>query len=139
MTNNLGNLFSSAIGAIGGAVGGVPAGGPVGVPRLTGGLIPAMVGAVIDQPTILQRGGQAFGVAEGGKTTPEAIFRLARDERGNLGISAVGGGGDTINMSFPGVRSAADAKAMRATIGQQVRALRMADRGGRRGRRPAGE
>jgi TP901 family phage tail tape measure protein len=34
-------------------------------PRLTGGLIPAMVGAVIDQPTILQRGGSAYSVAEG--------------------------------------------------------------------------
>jgi TP901 family phage tail tape measure protein len=108
-------------------------------PRLTGGLIPAMVGAVIDQPTILQRGGQAFGLAEGGKTTPEAIFRLARDDRGNLGLAAVGGGGDTINMSFPGVRNAQDAKAMRATFGQQVRAIRMGDRRGRRGRRPAGE
>jgi len=108
-------------------------------PRLTGGLIPAMVGAVIDQPTILRRGDNAYSVAEGAKTTPEAIFRLARDERGNLGISAVGGGGDTINMSFPGVRTAQDAKAMRATFGQQVRALRMGDRRGRRGRRPAGE
>lgn len=109
-------------------------------PRLTGGLIPAMVGAVIDQPTILQRGGSAYGVAEGAKTTPEAIFRLARDERGNLGVAAVGGGGgDTFNMSFPGVRTAQDAKAMRATFGQQVRALRMGDRRGRRGRRPAGE
>jgi hypothetical protein len=77
--------------------------------------------------------------AEGAKTTPEAIFRLARDERGNLGVAAVGGGGDTINMSFPGVRNAQDAKAMRATIGQQVRSLRAGDKRGRRGRRPAGE
>ena len=143
VTNNLENLFSSAIGAIGGAVagGGVPAGVPVGVPRMTGGLIPAMVGAVIDTPTILQRGGSAYSVAEGGKTTPEAIFRLARDERGNLGVAAVGGGGggDTINMSFPSVRNATDAKAMRATIGQQMRALRAGDKRGRRGRRPTGE
>jgi TP901 family phage tail tape measure protein len=108
-------------------------------PRLTGGMIPAMVGTVIDQPTILQRGGSAYSVAEGGKTTPEAIFRLARDERGNLGVAAVGGGGDTINMSFPGVRNATDAKAMRSTFGQQVRAIRAGDKRGRRGRRPAGE
>jgi TP901 family phage tail tape measure protein len=108
-------------------------------PRLTGGLIPAMVGAVIDQPTILRRGDNSYSVAEGAKTTPEAIFRLARDDRGNLGVAAVGGGGDTFNMSFPGVRNAQDAKAMRSTFGQQVRAIRAGDKRGRRGRRPAGE
>lgn len=109
-------------------------------PLLTGGLIPAMVGAVIDQPTILRRGDNAYSVAEGAKTTPEAIFRLARDDRGNLGVAAVGGGGgDTFNMSFPGVRNATDAKAMRSTFGQQVRAIRAVDKRGRRGRRPAGE
>lgn len=109
-------------------------------PRMTGGLIPAMVGTVIDQPTILQRGRSAYSVAEGAKTTPEAIFRLARDERGNLGVAAVGGGGgDVFNMSFPSVRNATDAKAMRTTIGQQMRALRAGDKRGRRGRRPTGE
>ena len=49
------------------------------------------------------------------------------------------GGVAIISMNRPGVRNAQDAKAMRSTFGQQVRALRMGDRRGRRGRRPAGE
>lgn len=138
VTNNLEQLFSMATTAISGAIGGAPA--TPGVPRLTGGVIPAMSGQVVDQLGFLQRGDRTYSFAEGGKTTPEAIFPLERDSRGRLGVVAAGGGGgDTINMSFPGVRNATDAKAMRATIGQQVRALRAGDKRGRRGRRPAGE
>lgn len=133
---------SAAGGAAGGAVfragGGAAASGAS--PRLLGGLIPAMNGVVIDSPSYLQRGANTYGVAEGGETTPEAVFRLAKDERGQLGVRAVGGGGgDTFNMSFPAVRTAQDARAMRSTMGQQLRALKAGDRKGRRGRRPAGE
>jgi phage-related minor tail protein len=107
---------------------------------MLGGVIPAMGGQVVDQFGYLSRGDRTYSFAEGGKTTPEAIFPLERDARGRLGIAAAGGGGgDTFNMSFPAVRSAQDARALRATVSQQFRAAKAADRSGRRGRRPAGE
>lgn len=132
--------------ATGGASGAFGGGAAAGVaaffnrPRMLGGPIPAMNGAVIDSPSYLQRGQNLYSVAEGGETTPEAVFRLAKDQSGQWGVKAVGGsGGDTFNMSFPGVRSAQDARALRATMAQQWRALKAGDRKGRRGRRPAGE
>ena len=159
----LNSLFQSAATAIGGLMGGggPPQAGPqsptgqLGLTnqssiyggnlysfrnRMLGGPTPAMNGAVIDSPSYLQRGQNLYSVAEGGETTPEAVFRLAKDQSGQWGVKAVGGGGgDRITMNFPGVRSAQDARALRATMAQQLRAVRAGDRRGRRGRRPAGE
>lgn len=118
-----------------------PGGGNNYLGRLSGGLIPAMAGVVIDEFSFLRRGDKTYSVAEGGATTPEAVFRLAKDSKGNLGVTAVGGGGgggDTYNMSFPSVRNAQDARATRMTMSQRVRALRAADRSGRVGLRPPG-
>lgn len=125
---------TSAIGAPAG--GGYPnlTGGMV--PRMTGGVIPAMGGQVIDEFAFMRRGGRNYSVSEGGATTPEAIFPLQRDQQGRLGVVGAGGGGDTINISLPGVRTQQEARAVRATIGQQLRQLRDADRRGRRGMRP---
>jgi hypothetical protein len=107
---------------------------------MTGGVIPAMSGQVVDEFWFLRRGNRTYSLAEGGKSTPEAIVPLERMQDGRLGVaSGGGGGGTTINMAFPGVRTARDARAMRATIGQQVRQLRGADRRGWRGLRPAGQ
>lgn len=105
-------------------------------PQLTGGVIPAMGGQVIDEFAFMRRGGRNYSVSEGGATTPEAIFPLQRDQQGRLGVVGAGGGGDTINISLPGVRTQQEARAVRATIGQQLRQLRDADRRGRRGMRP---
>jgi TP901 family phage tail tape measure protein len=108
-------------------------------PNLAGGLIPAMAGQLIDSPSVLSRGGRNYSVAEGGGVTPEAIFPLQRDARGRLGIvGAGGGGGGPIVMNFPNVRTAQEARAMRATVGQTVRRLMDSDRRGRRGMRPPG-
>jgi TP901 family phage tail tape measure protein len=114
------------------------AGGNLYFPRLTGGVIPAMGGPVLDEFGFLRRAGKTYSFAEGGKSTPEAIFPLERHSRGRLGVVAAdgGGGGGTIVMNFPHVRTAADARAARATVGQQVRRMLDADRRGRRGLRP---
>ncbi|MFY9345581.1 MAG: phage tail tape measure protein [Planctomycetota bacterium] len=106
-------------------------------PQLTGGLIPAMTGTVVDDYGTLQRGGKSYSFAEGGGTTPEAIFPLQRDAQGRLGLVAADGGGQTtINMSFPGVRNGRDARDVRATAGQQLRQALDSDLRGRRGLRP---
>lgn len=146
LVNALGN-FGASLASGGGstAAGSSPSGGAATISgfsngrfsNMLGGVIPAMGGTVVDDYGILQRGGKQYSYSEGGATTPEAIFPLQRDSRGRLGIvGADGGGGSVINMSFPSVRTAQDARAMRATIGQQVRQLRDADRRGRRGLRP---
>lgn len=151
VTNNLAGLLSNLgqlIAGGGGSSSGPPAGTTITynpftgassstAPKLLGGVIPAMSGEVVDSFGVMQRGRKAFSFAEGGATTPEAIFPLARDDRGRLGVlGAGGGGGDRITMVFPGVRNQQDARAMRATIGQQIRQLREQDRRGRRGLRP---
>lgn len=106
--------------------------------NMTGGVIPALGGQVVDDFGMLTRGGRRYSFAEGGSTTPEAIFPLQRDSRGRLGVAAGdGGGGSVIHMSFPNVRNAADARAARATLGQRMRRLGIETRG-RRGLRPGG-
>ncbi len=106
--------------------------------RLSGGLIPALGGQVIDEPSFLQRAGRMYSVAEGGRSTPEAVLPLQRDDRGRLGVAAAGGGGGgTTNMIFPSVRNNRDARAVRATMGQRASELMaIANKKGRRGLRP---
>lgn len=140
----LANFFGSTPSA-GGTGGTGPAGSgfnngggdPYG-PNLSGGIIPALEGQIVTQPSFLQRAGRTYSVAEGGRSTPEVVMRLQRDQRGNLGVSAVGGGGGGVtNMVFPGVRNSRDARAVRATMGQRVGELAaVAARKGRRGLRP---
>jgi TP901 family phage tail tape measure protein len=114
-----------------------PGGGNNYLGRLSGGLIPAMGGAVVDEFSFLRRGSNTYSVAEGGATTPEAVFPLARNNRGQLGIiGAGGGGGESVTMVFPGVRNAQDARATRMTMSQRFRAAKAADRSGRVGLRP---
>jgi hypothetical protein len=139
VTNQLAGLLSQAGTALAGAFGGAAAATPA-TPRLAGGFIPAQTGQLIDEAGFLDRGGQRFSVAEGGATTPEAIFPLERDNQGRLGIVAAGGGGGgNITMVFPAVRNAQDARAARATLGQRTRQLLDNDKRGRRGLRPRGE
>jgi hypothetical protein len=151
VTNSLQQLGGQLFGAIGNSLagggdtvggpgpGGLPS-GPFGVPNMTGGVIPAMSGQVVDEFGFLRRGNRTYSFAEGGKSTPEAILPLERDARGRLGVVSAGGGGATnISMSFPGVRSARDARGMRATVGQQVRQVIEAQNRGRRGLRPMGQ
>jgi len=88
-----------------------------------GGLIPAQQGRIISSPTVLRRGGKNFSVSEGGGSTPEGVFPLTKNARGQLSINAVGASGGTYNLSFPGIRNSADAKAAKRTIGQTVGAL----------------
>lgn len=128
-----GGGINPATGAVSGQIGPLQANGTF----LRGGIIPAMSGQVVDEFSFLRRGDQNYSVAEGGKTTPEGIFRLARDNKGNLGVTAVGGGGgDNVTMIFPGVRNAQDARAMRMTVSQRYRAVKASDRSGRVGLRP---
>lgn len=106
----------------------------------TGGIIPAMTGQIVAASSFLERGGRRYSVAEGGAVTPEAVFPLARDSRGRLGVvGAGGGGGDNVTMVFPSVRNAQDARGVRATRSQIARRIGAADRNGRRGLRPRGE
>jgi TP901 family phage tail tape measure protein len=108
------------------------------VPRINGGVIPALGGTVIDEPTFLQRAGRTYSIAEGGSTTPEIVMRLGKDRKGNLGVVAADGGGSPhVTQVFPGVRSRADARAMRATASQRANAMMsVASRRGQRGVRP---
>lgn len=144
VTNNLSSLLAAAGQSLAGALGGSSAPAaprtPGVTPRLTGGAIPAMSGQLIARSQLLQRGGRNYSVAEGGGVTPEAIFPLQRDSQGRLGVVAAGGGGGiTINMSFPGVRTSQEARSMRPTQSQMVRRALQADTGGRRGLRPRGQ
>lgn len=108
-------------------------------PNQMGGIIPAMTGQIVSAPSVLERGGRNYSIAEGGGATPEAVFPLHRDSRGRLGVvGAGGGGGGDITMVFPAVRNAQDARAARSTLGQRIRRLNQADRTGRRGMRPKG-
>lgn len=99
-----------------------------------------MTGQIVAASSFLQRGDRRYSVAEGGAVTPEAVFPLARDARGRLGVvGAGGGGGDNVTMVFPSVRNAQDARQVRATRSQIARRIGAADRSGRRGLRPRGE
>lgn len=62
-------------------------GGGVPAPMQSGGTIPAMSGSMLTDYGFLQRGNRTYTVAEGGATTPEAIFPLQRDSKGRLGVS----------------------------------------------------
>lgn len=136
VTNNLTKLFDIAGAAIGNAI---SPSATTTTANMTGGVIPALTG-VIASPTILERGGRRYSVAEGGGVTPEAVFPLARDERGRLGVVGAGGGGATVvQMSFPAVRNSQDARAVRSTLSQRVRRLQAFDSRGRRGMRPIGQ
>lgn len=103
-----------------------------------GGVIPAQTGQIVDSYSMLRRGGRTYSVAEGGASTPEAIFPLQRDGRGRLGVAAAGAGGPNVTMVLPGIRNQSDARASRATISQRLRQVLSEDRRGRRGLRPAG-
>lgn len=89
-------------------------------PKQQGGIIPAQVGRVIASPTVIQRGGKSYSISEGGGSTPEAVMPLMRDRQGRLGVAGGAGGGATINMNFPGVRTTQEARAVRSTMRQQV-------------------
>lgn len=153
VTNNLQGLLSSAGTALAGYFGGGAAAGAGGTGAagsgfnngggdpynmLRGGIIPALDGQIVTQPSFLQRAGRTYSIAEGGRSTPEIVMRLQRDQRGNLGVAAVGGaGGGPTTMIFPNVRDRRDARAVRATMGQRVGELTsVAQRKGRRGLRP---
>jgi TP901 family phage tail tape measure protein len=88
-----------------------------------GGIIPAQQGRIINSPSNISRGGRNYSVSEGGGSTPEGVFPLTKNSRGQLAIEAVGGGGGVMNFSFPGIRNSADAKATKRTIGQSVGAI----------------
>ena len=86
-----------------------------------GGIIPAQLGTVISSPTTIQRGGRNYSISEGGGSTPEAVFPLVKNAKGQLGIDGGGGGGSGIfNISFPGIRTAQEARSAKRTMTQQI-------------------
>jgi hypothetical protein len=89
-------------------------------------------GVVVDQYQTILRGDRGVTVAEGGKSTPEAIMPLERDRYGRLGVVSAGGGPSTINLHLPGVRTASDARQLRPTLRQMMGQL---DRERKRGMR----
>jgi TP901 family phage tail tape measure protein len=85
-----------------------------------GGTIPAQLGQIISSPTTIQRGGKNFSVSEGGGSTPEAVFPLVKNAKGQLGIGGAGGGGTVNHFNFPGIKSGEEARKAKRTMGQQV-------------------
>ena len=74
-------------------------------------------GQVVSKPTF-------FAFANGGVAgetgKPEGIFPLATDSRGKLGVSAVGVGGNTVNVYLSGLGNAADVRRSGGQVGREV-------------------
>ena len=130
------------IDAAGQGLGSLPPGETYGppAPNQQGGIIPAQQGRVISTPTMINRGGKRYSVSEGGGSTPEAVFPLQRNARGELGIAGAGGGGNTYHFTFPGIKDGSEARKAKRTIGQQVSSVIAASdaKRNRQGMRPKG-
>lgn len=85
-------------------------------------------GVVLDRLQSFNYNGKRITTNEGGAATPEAVVPLERDKYGRLGIIQSGGGA-SINISFPNVQSAREARKLRPTMRQTLGEL---ERGGGR-------
>lgn len=121
-------LLNRAIGAAGNAIFGPSPGGGA----MLGRVLPQrwmMGGGVLDRAQTIVAGGYAVNVAEGGGASPEAIMPLGRDQFGRLGVRGDGGGGGTVIVNLPNVRTGEQARQVRPTLAQTVESVQ------RRGRR----
>lgn len=101
-----------------------------------GGVIPAQTGRIIDTPTTILAGGKNYSVAEGGGSTPEAVFPLQRDSQGRLGIAGAGGGGNNITVVMPNVRDSRTAREARRNVRDGIRGILSSVDNKSRGMRP---
>lgn len=117
-------LFNAGANAIfGPPAGSTPAAARGAVINAPGGPTVALArGGIINRLSTMAVGGANVSMAEGGASTPEAVMPLRRDNFGRLGVIGAGGGG-SITVVLPGVRSGDEARRIRPTLKQTVESI----------------